>query len=46
MVCIYIYIYIVESRTFALIISGDVISDIKSDRDDTVFVVYINSDIW
>ena len=42
---IYIYTYIVEGQRLALIISGDVISDINSDRDVTVFVMYIDSDI-
>ena len=36
----------VECQHLAIIISGDVILDINSDRHDTVFVVYINSDIW
>ena len=47
---IYIYTYAyactVECQHLALLISGDVISDINSDRDDTVFVVYINIYIW
>ena len=34
-----------ECQHLALIITGDVISVINSDRDDSVFVVYINSDI-
>ena len=35
----------VECQHLALIISGDVIFIINSDRDDSIFVVYINSDI-
>ena len=43
---LYIYIYIVECQHLALIISEDVISVINSDRNDSVFVVYMNCDIW